>query len=279
MINPAQSSLDGTIIVLAEARSGSSLLMQTLHRLGRPVIGSPDRPDLPAAANPRGYYEDPDLLAHGLHAPILAAQPEILRGAVVKIGLNRLVTRAVQSAREWETLVQSPAHLLLPVRDPVECLLSREVFAGDRARTTDPIPTGLAGVRSLLRNYGFLAGYFAAHREARPPVCIDYALAVRDPDRYVEQVARSAGLTPAPEQCRAAAANISLDLYRYRATAMPATLHASVFSVHLEESYRILRSGAADTWTRLRQALPAWAVVTPPAPPAPPGPAAAAGPS
>ncbi len=114
--------LTDAIFVLTHPRTGSSLVMQTLRLLGAAVTGSVEHPELPISMNPRGFFEEPELLRHGLHAPALDYQPALLRGRSIKLALHPLAKRA--SGEEWTALAQSNVALILPIRTPAEWLVS-----------------------------------------------------------------------------------------------------------------------------------------------------------
>lgn len=247
--------LSGSIVVLTHARTGSSLLMQTLRLLGADVIGAFERPDLPQSANPKGYFEDRDLLRLGLSAPALHAQPDLLRGRAVKVALRPLVARRSQD--EWASLADTDVTLLLPIRNPAESLLSRQVFLG----SDDVLERNALfhrSARNRLLDFGFLAERIGTPGFAGPvPVCIDYKEAVDDPASYVGRIATASGLCPTAAQVSAATTNIDRGLYRVRlADDGPAGVAAAVRP--LERIHGILRSADHDKWARLRDSLPPW---------------------
>ena len=249
--------LTDAIIVLTHPRTGSSLLMQTLRLLGADVIGSAEHPRLPASANPKGFFEEPELLRHGLHAPALVSEPAMLRGRSVKLALHSLVKRG--SAGEWAVLARSNAALILPIRTPGEWLASSAVL-----HRTDLTAAERAGfIRGWARDYLIDVGYLAS-RVCAPgfsrvaPICIEYHAAVRDPARYVMAVATAGGLRPTSSQVSQAIANIDPGLYRTRAGDMEAVQRLTAGVRPLEAIHELLRSHDPLKWRRLRDALPAW---------------------
>lgn len=251
-------NLTGTTIVLAHPRTGSSLLMQTLRLLGQEVVGEAERPDLPAEANPRGYFEDRELLSRGLQHVTLEAAERELRGRAVKLALSLLVLRSERAETdEWRQWAESGARLLLPIRSPTEALQSVRVFDGVSQRPRDAV-TGLAEVRRRLCDFGFLARWCGEREEGVGVV--DYAMAIADPSRYVERVARLAVLTPTEAQRAEAVRNISADLHRFRRENASEAARAEMEAARLEQVYRALRDDAPGRWTRAREALPEWAL-------------------
>jgi hypothetical protein len=248
--------LSGSTIVLMHPRTGSSLVMQTLGFLGMPLFGEADRPDMPADANPKGFFENQELLRGGLAAVLVTQQPALLRGRAAKIGLNALVRR--QSVNEWSAFERQDVPLILPIRAPAESLVSRRELLDRGSINASPIQLFRAATRNYLVDLAFLAERVCAG-SAAVPVCIDYRDAIEDPGAYVAAVAKAARLTPTPAQVLKATANIERGLYRVRAGTTDATREAEHGVQPLTALHDILRGHEADKWIRLRKALPAWA--------------------
>lgn len=249
--------LSGSIIVLTHPRTGSSLVMQTLRLLGAEVIGDAERHDLPPTANPKGYFENRDLLWHGLHAPALAERPDLIRGRAVKLALRQLVKR--RSEEEWGALAQQDVVLLLPIRAPAELLLSREVLLRRKDGPAARSRLFHSSARNYLIDVGFLADRVCSPDFTRPaPICIDYRQAMDDPAGYVDGIARVARLSPTPSQVAGAMANIDHSLYRFRLDDGNAVRQVAKGVRPLEAAYDILRSHDPCKWERLRSSLPPW---------------------
>jgi len=251
------SDLTDAMIVLTHPRTGSSLVMQTLRLLGAPVIGSAEHPHLPASANPKGYFEDHDLLRHGLYSAALVHKPAMLRGRAVKLALHPMVNR--RSIEEWTALARSNAALLLPIRTPAEWLVSSEALLcadGTAARRS-------AFFRKWVRNYLLDVGYLAAGVGAEgfsrvAPICIDYHQAVTDPAAYVMAVATAGDLRPTSGQVAQAIANIDRGLYRTRVDDVEAVRRLAGGVRPIETIHALLRSEDPQKWARVRAALPSW---------------------
>ncbi len=252
-------ALQGTVIVLAEARTGSSLLMQTLRLLGKEILGQFERKHLPQVANPHGYYEDEDFLGKGLFAHTLLKDPEALKGKAVKFSLFRLVIRSSpQEDAEWKTLIDSEATLLVPIRHPVETLLSREVFLPEQMPEQKRFLIRFGDVGSLLRDYAQMAHFFSRAETGKCRIAmIDYALSVDSPEQYVAEVARAAGLKPSDKQRQAALSNITRKLYRYRKQEADPKVLEWIRTARLETIYETLRKGG--TWAEVKKHIPDWA--------------------
>ena len=251
------TDLTDAIVVLTHPRTGSSLVMQTLRLLGAPVIGSAEHSHLPASANPKGYFEDHELLRHGLHSPALISQPAMLRGRAVKLALHPLVKR--RSIEEWAAIARSNVTLLLPIRTPAEWLASSEALLcadGTPARRSAFFHTW---VRDYLLDVGYLAACVGTDGFSHiAPACIDYRQAVSDPAAYVETVATAARLRPTSSQVAEAIANIDRGLYRTRIDDVEAVRRTARGVRPLDAIHEILRSPDPSKWARLRVALPAW---------------------
>jgi hypothetical protein len=249
--------LTGAIIVLTRPRTGSSLVMQTLRLLGAEVIGSFEHAQLPAAANPRGFFEDPELLRRGLQAPALARQPALLRGRAVKLSLHPIVRRGAHE--EWEALAQSSAALLLPIRTPAEWLVSSEVLLRERLTPARRSAFFRAWARNYLLDVGYLAERVCSPRFSRAaPICLDYRQAMTDPSGYVMAVAAAGGLRPNSSQVAEAVANIDRGLYRARVDDVEAVRRVASGVRPLDPIHALLGTQDASKWARLRDALPRW---------------------
>lgn len=252
--------LSGSIIVLTHARTGSSLLMQTLRLLGADVVGIAERADLPHSANPKGFFENIEILGQGLHAPVLTAQPDLLRGRAVKLALRPLARR--RSAEEWAALTGRAVVLLLPIRHPAESLRSRRVLLRS-ADTPTLVAQFHASARNMLLDFAFLADRVCAPEFGRPaPPCIDYRQVVLDPSGYVAGVAAAAALCPSSAQVAAATANIDGALYRVRADD-EAVREMSAGVRPLARIYDLLRGSDPSKWSRVRSECPSWTLGSP----------------
>lgn len=254
---PPNLDLDRTVIVLTHPRTGSSLLMQTLRLLGVEPVGDFTRPDLPAEANPRGFYENSELLVHGLHASALVKNPALLRERAVKISLPGLAER--RSDHEWAALSQPTVIRLLPIRTPVESMSSEDALLKSAQLLTPGSLRGIASVRDYLISYGYLASRLAsAEPGCPPPVCIDYRLAIDDPAGYVDLVAAASRLNSTPDQRAAARANVDRSLYRVHRAAAVVQLPEAARLSRLEEIYRLLPGESPDKWSQVLSLLPSW---------------------
>jgi len=236
--------LDTPIVVLAMPRTGSSLLMQTLRLLGVPIIGERWRRDTPRSANPRGFFVDPDLLARGLHSVNRERLGDSLWHAAWKIGHHRLVMQPEPG--EWKRLVDSRATLLVPMRHPLESALSWRPLSLGQSDLAEPDgPDGfisvtrylIRGLRLYVERQFRLAERLTEEASALADRCrfVPYELH-RQPRLYVDLVCQNAGLTAEPELIEQAVANVTPNLYRYRASDFP------------------------DVWLRLYERLPARSV-------------------
>lgn len=253
---PPNLDLEGTIVVLTHPRTGSSLLMQTLRLLGVEVVGEFCRAGLPAEANPKGFYEDLEILVHGLHAESLARDPARLRGRAVKLGLPGLARR--HSASEWEVLMRRNTILLLPIRSPSESMPSEERLLRANPSLAPDSAKLLLSARDYLVSCGALAWRMASSPPPPRPACIDYQQAIDDPKEYVARVAACARVRPSEAQCAAAAANIDRRLYRVRSSEPGGSPLPTPRTELLEAIYQILRREETSKWQRLLEVMPSW---------------------
>lgn len=242
------------LVVLAHPRTGSSLLMQTLAILGAPWVGRFHRDDLGVAANPKGYFEDADILAQGLTAEQIARTGPV-DGCAVKIGLANMMrpTRLPQ----WQALAAGGARLLIPIRCPLESAVSLRCFNPAMEESRQFFIETTAFLYNYTRDYVALANILTCHvRDLKASTALfPYALHVDDPAGFVRQVGRFAGLTPDAERERRAIGNIEADLYRVRLSDMPDDCREWYDKAPAKQVYRML-SDSLDPWTDIA----AWAV-------------------
>jgi hypothetical protein len=231
--------------------------MQTLRLLGAEVIGDVEHPRLPLSVNRKGFFEDQELLRHGLQAPALTCQPALLRGRSVKFALHSIVKRG--SDEEWTALVQSNAALLFPIRTPAEWLASSEVLIRADVAAVRRSAFFRAWARRYLVDVGYLADRVCSTGFARlVPICIDYRQAVTDPSSYVMAVAAAGGLRPTSDSVAQAVANIDRGLYRARVDDVETVRRVATGVRPLDAIHALLKSKDPLKWARLRDVLPAW---------------------
>ncbi|BBE72219.1 sulfotransferase family protein [Oharaeibacter diazotrophicus] len=214
------AAVDRPCIVLAHPRTGSSLLMQTLALLGMPWIGRVRRDDLGEDANPRGYYEDPEVLARGLTVGEVARVGPV-DGRAVKIGLaNMTAPGRIGQWRAWEA---GGARILVPFRHPLESAVSQRAFTPRMAEPRALFEAVTAFLYGHARDHAALASILTrevpALAERTTPIA--YTRHLEDPAGFVEDVRRHAGLPADPARQAAAVANVEAALHRVEAAALP----------------------------------------------------------
>lgn len=192
------------------------MAMQTLRLLGAGIIGRFEREDLPHEANPRGYYEDREILGHGLTEYAISAIEAFDGDAVaVKIALDAMIQR--DRIDQWRYLVEKQAIILITARHPLEIALSKQVF--------DAPKTGMARfvqITSFLRDYQLQFKALAEILVTRVPELLSnlhivmHRLAYDDPQGYIEVFDEILGAGISTERKTAARRNIDPSLYRYR---------------------------------------------------------------
>ena len=204
------------IIVLAHPRTGSSMLMQTLSQLGVEIIGEFERKDLPQEANPRGYFEDLEVLSKGLTEyalkKIASRTGEIL---ATKIALSHMTKN--DRIHQWQYLQRIQAKILIPIRNPLEIALSRQVFR-DIDNKIDRFTQATFFLRKYQLEFKELAEIFITLVPGLLSniYLIPYSLAFDDAEKYVDKISASFSKNVSDEQKIAAQNNIDSALYRYK---------------------------------------------------------------
>lgn len=212
------------IIVLTLGRSGSSLLMQTLHRLGVDVAGnrfvgreSPHADAAHRACNPRGYHEEPDLFEHGTESRKF--EELLLRKAQVacKMDLRHLI--ASDQFRNWGLCENRIDRVLISFREPAE--QAHSWFVAHEFADQDMERARFQFITSFLRDYVQILRrvekVLATELQVLSPRVdwVDYHLA-QDSDAYVSAVSDAVSPCPSVSQIAGAKANITQTLYRNR---------------------------------------------------------------
>lgn len=236
-------------IVLAHPRTGSSLLMQTLAILGLPWIGRHHREDLGAEANPRGYFEDPDILAYGLTAEQVARAGSV-DGCAIKIGLSNMMlpTRLGQ----WKALEAGGARILVPFRHPLESAVSLRCFKSKIEGSRELFLEMMTFLYNYTPEYVALANNltrYAPGLKSRT-VLIPYSLHIDDPKGFVERVRRHAGLAADPLRLAQATENIQETLYRVKLSEMPEDYRQWYEKTPAKRVYEIL-CNSPDPWEEI----------------------------
>lgn len=240
-------------IVLAHPRTGSSLLMQTLAILGMPWLGNRHRSDLGTAANPKGYFEDPDMLAHGLTAEQIARTGPV-DGCAVKIGLSNMMlpTRLAQ----WTAWEAGDARIFVPFRHPLESAVSLRCFNPQMAERREFFIETTRFLYNYAQDYATLAMILTRHApglKARTAL-VPYDHHLDDPQGFVVGVCRHAGLSEDTTRQEQAVENIERDLYRVKLSDMPVEYQDWYERAPARQVYEML-CGSADPWADIT----AWA--------------------
>jgi len=248
--SPAEpASVTAPCIVLAHPRTGSSLVMQTLAILGMPWIGDVRRDDLGEAANPRGYFEDPAVLANGLTVAEVARVGSV-DGHAVKIGLaNATAPGRIGQWRAWEA---GGARILVPFRHPLESAVSQRSF---HPRMADP-RTLFEEVTAFLYRHAREHVALATILTREVPgllartAPVPFTRHLDDPAGFVDDVRRHAGLPADPVRQGLAAENVEAALYRVRAGELPAACRGWYDRAPARRVHALL-TDAADPWSAI----------------------------
>jgi len=209
------------IIVLAHPRTGSSLLMQTLKILGLPVVGSFKRPDLPQEANPRGYYEDREILNKGINFNLLKKKQINLNGAAVKLALKPMVRQ--ERKEQWKKLEQNDAKIFITTRKPIESVLSFNTFNKSNEKTKDFFIFVTHNMNNYIKDYKLLTEILLTQTPSLIPNIkfIDFNMAIFQAEKYARTVAGFLNMQPAEVSIKEAVNNIEPSLYRYQSDKFP----------------------------------------------------------
>ena len=204
------------IIVLAHQRTGSSLLMQTLRLLGVGVIGQFERKNLPQQANPKGYYEEKDILCKGI-TDVTIEQINHNRDETLalKVALQNFINDNRES--QWYYLKEKQATILVTIRPPLESAVSRLVFNNKQDEVSQ-----FRWITTFLRNYRLHYQTLSKILVSRVPelipgtYTIDYHQALNNPQKYVQGIIDKLELTVSKSQVDNAFKNIDSTLYRFK---------------------------------------------------------------
>lgn len=203
-----------TGLILFTPRTGSSLLAQTIRLLGGGILGEP-MTDCPEAANPRGYYDIPDIRNQGWTEKNIAICGEAWAGKTVKIMYPSLF----ECAEQWDWIRRHQPQIFVTYRHPLEQALSRrEVFRAKKNTEKNIFILVTAFLRSwsyeLNRCIDMLKAEYKDHLNR--VLFIDYQSHLSDPRRFCLCVAKHLRLEPDEIKIQAAVNNIDPKLYRFR---------------------------------------------------------------
>lgn len=212
------------IVVLTLGRSGSSLIMQSLHALGVEVVGRKFdvKSDLTQQArhenqNPKGYFEQPEIYYGGAASDQfqeIAAQGR--SNIACKMDAGHF---ADENQRDhWKNASTAISAILLSYREPSEQAHSE--FLGGTA-TSDHKRDRFLFKSDFLKTYAEIYGSIGDIldddlNDLRPKLHYVNRNSALHPAPYIEQLCRISGLTPTEEQTRAAISNIDPKLFRIK---------------------------------------------------------------
>lgn len=214
------------IIVLTLGRSGSSLIMQSLQRLGVTVVGRQfgfkPGPALQAEherLNPGGYFEEPEIYYDGpaseqFKAIVASGQSNI----ACKMDVRNFVSERHRAY--WQSAADRISSVLVSYREPSEQAHSE--FLGSMALSSGSDPRHqFLFITRFLRDYVETYGSIRTLMESELSGlssrihCIDRASALF-PTAYIDRICETTGLSPPREHLQSAIANIDPGLFRVR---------------------------------------------------------------
>lgn len=250
------------IIVLTLGRSGSSLLMQTLQKLGVTVAGRQFdvkgdslSQQFHEALNPKGYFESPEIYFGG---PSSAAFQTLMKSDRRNMACKMDVRHFVDERQwpYWLDAAEAISSILLSYRSPAE--QARSEFAG---------VAGTARYREQSHEFTFITRFLKDYVETYGAVDslvgstlqplaskIDYIAysEAKNAESYTVRLGALVGLQPSPEQLSSAVSNISPKLFRIRDSDLSpeerhwaSQLGATAVYSQLENS-RLLKTGSAS---------------------------------
>lgn len=202
-------------LILFFPRTGSSLLAQTLRLLGKPVLGEAES-NSPVWANPRGYYDIPEIRDRGFVLDNLEKYASRLDGHAIKVLIRSTL---IDNASQWEWIARICPRIFVTYRNPLEQVLSSNaVFKQKTEGTVEHFVEVTQGLLDWTRQIGSLISLVNTHYpQLRSNIqFIGYHEHLDNRCRYVSKIAQHAGLDPTDAQRHEAVSNIEDSLYRFR---------------------------------------------------------------
>jgi len=214
------------IIVLTLGRSGSSMLMQTMQKLGINVVGREF--DVKADSlsqqahetlNPKGYFESPGIYYGG---PSSSEFQAILKNRRVDVACKMDVRHFVDEKQLpfWTDAADDISAILLSYRSPSEQARSELLADADPMQRKDSTQE-FTFITRFLKDYVETYGAFESLLSSRLEVLASKADYVaysdaKNPETYVKRICSILKLQPSPEQSLSAIENISPELFRVK---------------------------------------------------------------
>ena len=245
----SHASTTQTGLIIFSPRTGSSLLAQTLRLLGQPILGEAES-DCKPEANPRGYYDIPDLRNEGWTEANREEYGDQWNGKVVKVLVNPLLKDTADD--QWELIHNTNPYIFITYRHPLEQVLShQDVFlkkqkAGSRKHFIQ--------VTRKLRNWSSnILGLVHKIRTEFPNLVerttfVGYYEHLEQPKNFCQKLAAHMGLSPTEAQRNAALDNIDDSLYRFRYSDIDEKFKQWYHKFPAQSLYNQLRQNPAGIW-------------------------------
>jgi|GEM_PF-1751495 len=238
------------IIVLTLGRSGSSMLMQVLQKLGVTVIGQkfdvkgdPLSQQIHEKLNPKGYFEKPEIFYGGPSSDEFQTMIRTGRSDIAcKMDARHFVDE--KQLPYWINAAEHISSILLSYRTPSEQARS-EFLSG-----TDPVHHNSGTfeftfltrfLKDYVETYGAVEPLLSSKLQALAPKLdyVDYSEA-KNPDHYIMRISEILNLQPSAEQLASAISNISPELFR-----------VNEFELRAEERNWAVQSGAENVYSQI----------------------------
>lgn len=236
------------IIVLTLGRSGSSVLMQTLRKLGVEVAGRAFdvRPDPTENAehhrlNPGGYFEEPDIYYGGTSSDTFRDCLVSTTKIACKMDLRHLTDP--HQCENWLNAADRISSIFISYREPSEQAHSEFIaFHSPPQRTQQSM---FQFTTTFLRRYSRVVDSLEQILETQlndlaPMVSwIDFKF-TSNPAAYVDHISSAAGIEPSRQQIENARRNVDPDLHRIRRVELSANERQWAESLGANAAYRNL---------------------------------------
>ncbi|CAO1652471.1 hypothetical protein [Parasphingorhabdus sp. NYA22] len=212
------------IIVLTLGRSGSSMLMQILQKLGVTVIGQkfdvkadPLSQQIHENLNPKGYFEKPEIFYGGPSSDEFQAVLKTRRSDIAcKMDVRHFVDE--KQLPYWIDAAEGISSILLSYRKPSEQARSEfmtDTDPGHHDSGTFEFTFLTRFLKDYVETYGAVQPLLRSKLQALAPK-LDYVAysEAKNPEHYIRRISEILNLQPSPEQFASASSNISPELCR-----------------------------------------------------------------
>lgn len=214
----------------------------------RHAHAGPLRQQLPAGAEPAGFWDIPEIRDHGLTVERREKYREELADAAVKV---LLFSTFEGGGEQWAWFSEVRPAIFITYRHPLEQALSANAaFRRKQVGTQEHF----VEITRSLRNWTFGIGKVVRFvREGHPELIprirfVGYHEHLEDPGAFVDKIAGHAGLSPDAASLRQAVENIDHTLYRFQINEVPAQYLRWYQAMPARRYFEILRTAPDSLW-------------------------------